>query len=54
MYIVKKDGETVAIIDAESMKIDGTGENVVLVFTKGGTDFDLIEDSGTPYLQESE
>ncbi len=53
MYVVKKDGETVAIIDAESMKVDGTGDNIVLVFTKEGQDYDLIEDSGTPYLQES-
>jgi len=54
MYVVKKDGETVMIIKAEGMKVDVTDERTVLVFTQGGVDYDLIQDSGTPYLQESE
>ncbi len=54
MYTVKKNGRTVAIVDADDMQVDATGENVVLVFTKGNEEMRITEENdgeNTPYWQ---
>lgn len=55
MFVVKKNNETVAVIDADSFKLDATGESPVLIFTKGDREavVDTNTGEGTPYWQDA-
>lgn len=52
MYVVKKNGITIAVVEADNVRMDNTGDNLVMVFIKGDKEatIEQNEGTGTPYV----
>lgn len=53
IYSISRNGRTMAVIEADDVQVDGTGDSIVMVFIKGDKEARVVEDNsgdGTPYV----